>query len=207
MLKRILPKEEKYFDRFDQMSDLLAQASATMMTAVDHSAEASAKAMVLSEYEVQADQITHTILGYLHRTFITPFDRNDIHALVFKMQKVVELLSSTVCHLVDYKLTELSPDIKSLAKQVDEQVMLVSSAVPGLRNLKDSEQLVELCGKIHQVKYRSKAISRRIAADILEADDVKLMIKLRDLVANLNQTISCSVDIAQRIEVIVLEYA
>ncbi|MEO5970390.1 MAG: DUF47 family protein [Bdellovibrionia bacterium] len=207
MLKRILPKEEKYFDRFDQMSDLLAQASATMMTAVDHSAEASAKAMVLSEYEVQADQITHTILGYLHRTFITPFDRNDIHALVFKMQKVVELLSGTVCHLVDYKLTELSPDIKSLAKQVDEQVMLVSSAVPGLRNLKDSEQLVELCGKIHQVKYRSRAISRRIAADLLEADDLKLMIKLRDLVSNLNQTISCSVDIAQRIEVIVLEYA
>lgn len=207
MLKRILPKEEKYFDQFDQMSDLLAQASATMMTAVDHSAEASAKAMVLSEYEVQADRITHTILAYLHRTFITPFDRNDIHALVFKMQKVVELLSGTVCHLVDYKLTELSPDIKSLAKLVDEQVMLVSSAVPGLRNLKDSEQLVDLCGKIHQVKYRSKVISRRIAADLIETDDLKLMFKLRDLSSNLNLTISCCIEIAQRIEVIVLEYA
>jgi uncharacterized protein Yka (UPF0111/DUF47 family) len=178
-----------------------------MMTAVDHSAEASTKAMVLSEFEVQADQVTHTILEYLHRTFITPFDRNDIHALVFKMQKVVELLSGTVCHLVDYKLVELSPDVKALAKMVDEQVMLVSSAVPGLRNLKDSEQLVELCGKIHQVKYRSKALSRRIAADILECDDLKLMLKLRDLAFNLNLTISCCVDIAQRIEVIVLEYA
>jgi len=231
MLKRILPKEEKYFDQFDQMSDLLAQASATMMTAVDHSAEASAKALVLSECEVQADRITHTILAYLHRTFITPFDRNDIHALVFKMQKVVELLSGTVCHLVDYKLTELSPDIKNLAKHVDEQVMLVSHAVTGLRNLKDADQLVELCGKIHQVKYRSKVISRRIASDLFELgeldplgklnkldklpkpsklgemDDLKLMFKLRDLVSNLNLTISCSVDIAQRIEVIVLEYA
>ena len=101
MLKRILPKEEKYFDRFDQMADLLAQASATMMTAVDHSAQSSAKALILCEYEVDADQITHTMLEYLHRTFMTPFDRNDIHALVFKMQKVVELLSITACRIVD----------------------------------------------------------------------------------------------------------
>jgi uncharacterized protein Yka (UPF0111/DUF47 family) len=207
MLKRILPKEEKYFDRFDQMSDLLAQASATMMTAVDHSAEAATKAMVLTECEVQADQITHTLLGYLHRTFITPFDRDDIHTLVFKLQKVVELLSGTVSYLVDYKLTELSPDMKSLAKHVDEQVMLVSSAVSGLRNLKDSEHLVELCGRIHQIKYRSKAISRRIAAEILETEDLRQVFKLRDLASNLNETISCSVDIAQLIEVIVLEYA
>jgi hypothetical protein len=67
--------------------------------------------------------------------------------------------------------------------------------------------LVELCGRIHQIKYRSRAISRRIAAEILETEDLRQVFKLRDLASNLNETISCSVDIAQLIEVIVLEYA
>jgi uncharacterized protein Yka (UPF0111/DUF47 family) len=206
MLNSILPKEEKYFDRFDQLADLLAQASATMMTAVDHPAEAAAKAMVLSDYEVQADQVAHTLLGYLHRTFITPFGRNDIHTLVFKMQKLVDQLSAVVSQLVDHNVAELSSDMKGLAKLVDEQVMLVSQAVPGLRNMKESESLVEACSKICQVKYRSKEISRRLALEILKTEDVRTLLLLKDLSSHLNATIASCVDIAHRLEVIVLEY-
>ncbi|MFZ9595665.1 MAG: DUF47 domain-containing protein [Bdellovibrionia bacterium] len=214
MLKSILPKEEKYFDRFDQMADLLSQASAMMLSSMEHPAEASAKAMALSEVEIQADQITHTILEYLHKTFITPFERNDIHTLVFKMAKGVELLAQLTCFVADYRLSKEVPSSKNqmavlleLAQLVNEQVNLVSSAIPGLRKIKEPDPLVQICAQIHQVKYRARVLLRKISVDLFETDDVKLMMKYRDLVSTFNQLISCCVEIANRIEVIVLEYA
>src|ERR687883_247692 len=99
---KILPREEKYFELFDQMAEKIHFAAGVLVKLFGDMANAGQYATQLSEVEHEADGITHEVLKRLNKSFITPIDREDIHALISAMDTVVDLIESVAARVIMY---------------------------------------------------------------------------------------------------------
>jgi predicted phosphate transport protein (TIGR00153 family) len=207
MFPRLLPREVSFFDFFDQHIALTVSGTKELLELVTAGGNGSLRARRIKEIEHEADVITHHCVEALHKTFITPLDRNDIHRLISKMDDVMDSVDGVAGRIALYKLTEMTPEIKSLAEILAQSAVEVQHAVNGLRNLRNAETIRVKCIEVNRLENDADAVLREAIANLFtsEKDPIKV-IMWKEIYEILEKATDRCEDVANIIEGVVLEH-
>ena len=162
----------------------------------------------IKEIEHETDVITHSCVERLHKTFITPFDRDDIHRLITRMDDVMDYIESAAVAVSLYELTEMTAPVRELADVLVRSTETVCTAVAGLQNVKNSEAIIKACIEVNRLENEGDEILRNALATLFkEARDPLLVLKWKEVYEALENATDRCEDVANIIEGVVLEHA
>ncbi|WP_438020500.1 DUF47 family protein [Sorangium sp. So ce315] len=203
-----LTRDAFFFDALADHAQRSVAASELLLKMLDRLDDAPALAKKISDLEDEADKITHGCLAALHQTWITPLDREEIHALITRLDDVLDCIDAASMRLVLFEIDSSLPEARQLAQAVVESCTAMSSAVQSLRDLKRQPNLLELCVEINKLENKADGHYRTaLAALFRKGNDPLLVMKWRDIYDLLESATDRCEDVANIIEGIVLEHA
>lgn len=208
MLKRLLPRQENFFDLFKQAAERLYFASVEFCSMVQDLSNQQHYVNRIVTYEEEADKIALTNFELLHKTFITPFDRHDIHELTSSLDDIVDLINRIAQRFPFYRLDAVPEEIVKLAKLSSEATHHLKLAVYALPSLKNSNAIFKECDAIDFVERKAHQVvlagEKRL---FLEENDFKEFFKLKEIYGHTKSVINRCQDVANILRGIVLEYS
>lgn len=208
MFGRFLPRETSFFDFFEQHAALTIEGTREFLSMVTTGANIAAKCRRISEIEHETDTITHRCVEALHKTFITPIDRDSIHRLITKMDDVMDFVEAAAERIELYEVSSMTSDVRDLADVLHRAAQQVEGCVRGLRTLKDPQATIKLCIDINRLENEADAILRRSVARLFkEEKDPIAVIKWKEIYENLESASDRCEDVANIIEGVILEHA
>src|SRR2546426_10571024 len=130
---RLIPRESKFFEMFAELSRNITEGARLLQDILQHSREADSRVQQLQEIEHRADDITHSIITKLNQSFITPFDREDIHRLASSLDDVLDFMNAAAERIAMYKITDPPPAAAQLSKLILSQCEELGHAVSHLQ--------------------------------------------------------------------------
>lgn len=208
MLKHLLPKQVKFFDLFKQAADRLCSASKDFCNMLEDLENQQYYVNRIVTYEEEADKIALTNFELLHKTFITPFDRNDIHQLTSTMDDIVDLINRIAQRFPFYQLSKVPEEIVKLAKLSTESTEHLKLAVYCLPSLKNSKEIFNECDEIDHVERKAHQVVLAGEKKLFsEEQDFKQFFKLKEIYGHTKLVINRCQDVANILRGIVLEYS
>lgn len=207
MFSWLLPKEARYFDYFENHAAIIKQAASEFLHFVDQDVAKSHYVARITAIEHEADQIAHQCIESLHRTFITPFEREDIFKLISQMDDVVDLIEEAAQEIDIYRLTEMTFEIKDMAQILFNAVVEVERSIHGLRNLNNAPKLRESFLAIQQFETEADGVIRKAIGRLFdESSDAKEIMKWKSVYDNIENAIDRCQDISNTMEGLLLDY-
>lgn len=204
----LLPREGKFFDFFNQHADLGAQAALELQALLGDLSQLDRRRRAIEKNEKLADQITHQTVQLLHRTFITPLDRDEIHHLVTGMDDILDLMEDVATCLFLYDVKAVTPDAQKLGEICVTCTVKVQEAVAKLESMDNADAILKICGDIDRLESEADFVFRSALAKLFrEEPDVRQLIKLKEVYQLLESITDKCEDVANIIEGIVLENA
>src|SRR5580765_5175237 len=145
MLRRLLPREEDFFGLFERHAALSVDGARELQRLLQGGQNARVLAARIKEIEHECDVLTHACVERLHKTFITPFDREDIHRLITRMDDVMDYIEEAAVSAMLYDLTDMTAPARELADVLVRSTEAVSIAVQGLKTVKQSSVILKAC--------------------------------------------------------------
>ncbi|HTN92437.1 MAG TPA: DUF47 family protein [Sorangium sp.] len=203
-----LTRDAVFFDALANHAQRSVAASELLLEMLDRLDDAPAFAKKISDLEDEADNIAHECLAALHQTWITPLDREEIHALITRLDDVLDCIEAASVRLVLFEIDGALPEARLLAQAVVDSCTVMSTAVQSLRDLKRQPNLLELCVEINKLENTADGHYRTaLAALFRKGNDPLLVMKWRDIYDLLENATDRCEDVANIIEGIVLEHA
>jgi predicted phosphate transport protein (TIGR00153 family) len=211
LFSRLMPREGRFFALFDQHAAFVVQASAVLVELLqnfdDTERRAERTARIL-ELEHSADRVTRETVSLLHKTFVTPLDREDIHQLISRMDDVLDLIQDVTEALQLYDIQRLTPEAVQLAELLKECCIRMQQAVHQLATLEDSALVLKLCNEIDSLESQADTVMRTAISKLFRHEgDVRQLIKLETVYQLLESATDQCEDVANIIEGVVLEHA
>ena len=208
MLKFLLPREENFFKLFERHAALTVEGAKQFTILVGGGQNTRALAARIKEIEHETDVITHTCVERLHTTFITPFDRDDIHRLITRMDDVMDFIESASERIALYEIEEMTQDVQDLSRVLVRATETVAIAVAGLADLKRSQTILDACIEVNRLENEADEILRNAVATLFrQASDPLLVMKWKEVYEALENATDRCEDVANIIEGVVLEHA
>lgn len=208
MLRWLLPREEDFFGLFENHAALTVEGAKQMRRLVQGDQNFRAVAARIKEIEHETDVITHRCVEHLHKTFITPLDRDDIHTLITRMDDIMDFIEAAAISVTLYELTEMTEPVRALAEVLVQSTEQVAIAVAGLRDLKRSDAIIQACIEVNRLENEGDEILRGALADLFRgATDPLLVLKWKEVYEALENATDRCEDVANIIEGVVLENA
>ena len=208
MFGRLLPRETSFFDFFEQHAALTVEGAKEFLSLVTTGANIATKAKRVSDIEHETDVITHRCVEALHKTFITPIDRDSIHRLITRMDDVMDFVEAAAERIDLYEVTVMTPDVRDLADVLHRATLQVEAAMRGLRSMNEPQSTLKLCIDINRLENEADAILRRSVARLFkEEKDPIVIIKWKEVYENLESATDRCEDVANIIEGVILEHA
>ena len=208
MLRWLLPREEDFFGLFERHAALTVEGAKEMQRLVQGGQNIRALAARIKEIEHETDVITHACVAKLHTTFITPFDRDDIHRLITRMDDVMDYIESAAVDVMLYELTEMTVPARELADVLVRSTESVAIAVAGLKRVKQSQVILDACIEVNRLENEGDEILRAAMAGLFrDAKDPLLVLKWKAVYEALEDATDRCEDVANIIEGIVVENA
>ncbi|MGH7802478.1 MAG: DUF47 domain-containing protein [Thermodesulfobacteriota bacterium] len=205
---RLFPKEEKFFDYFDDASEKTIRGIRLLKEMVLDLSNAEEKARQIKDVEHEADHITHETVSKLHKTFVTPIDREYIYALITKMDDILDLIDATCERIILYKIKSSTPEVIALVNTLEKAIEEVAKGVRGLRNLENSRSILDICIEINRLENEGDRTYRNAQSVLFNSSSDPIeIIKWKDIYETLEEAIDTCEDVANIIEGIVLENA
>jgi uncharacterized protein len=207
MFGRFLPREISFFDFFEKHAALTIEAAQELVAQISKERNTLAETNRIKALEHEADNITHLCLEALHKTFITPIERDDIHHLISRMDDVTDCIDAVADCIVIYKITQMNPEVKQLAHILFSATQEIAVAVKGLRNMKNAAAIRESCTLINKFENEADSILRNAIGRLFdEEQDTRLIIKWKEIYETLEEATDRCEDVANVIESVILEY-
>jgi len=194
----LLPRDEKYFERFNEMAQRIHEAAGVQNQFFSEEAPVAVVAEHVKRLEHECDEISHEILRRIDRTFITPLDRDDIHRLAVRLDDVIDLIDGTVRRLSLFNVTKPTPPSKRLA---DVVVRITAELVLAVRALSARKGVIEHCILIKKLENEGDAAYHDAGASLF-ADPIPVIdvIKWKDIYENLERTVDACEAVAHILE-------
>jgi uncharacterized protein len=169
--------------------------------------DAEALAKEIKEVEHAGDKITHHTVETLHKTFITPIDREEIHQLISGMDDILDFMDAASQRVVLYEITEVTAEAQELGEVLLRATEEVQEAVRGLRRLQYPMETLQTCVEINRLENEGDAALRRGMARLFkESTDPIYIIKWKEIYEFLEEATDACEDVANIIEGVVLEH-
>jgi hypothetical protein len=158
--KKLMPKEEKFFDLFEAHAAKAKEAARSLRAIVDGGKDTLANCAKLSRQEEEADTISYEVMQALRRSFITPFDRSDIKALAVSLDDAIDQMNKTGKTVVLYDVTSFEPNMRAMADKVIAMADLIAEGLPLMRNVgAHSAKLHTLTGELTRLEGESDQLN------------------------------------------------
>jgi uncharacterized protein len=205
---RFFPKEENFFDYFEELAAKLEEGCQFFLEMTRNHNYSASRVSRLKEIEHEADGIAHKTYERMHKTFLTPIDREDIYALVNKMDSIMDGIEEAATRIHMYKVKEPSDEIIKQMEIIFEAVKKIKSIVQGLRNMKNSQMILDGCVDIHTLENAGDVLLRTIIAGLFikETDAIELL-KWKEIFERMEETIDNCESVSHIMEGIVLKHA
>ncbi len=205
MALRLLPREEAFFTLFNQATENILQAARLFQEFVNDYGDLERRAGALKAYEERGDEITHEIIARLNRTFVTPFDREDILELAKQMDNVLDWIEGCASRMVMYRIPGTSPEAQELAHIIVSICEAMAEGVRALRNLAGIDGPVREINRLENLADHVKrnAIAK-LFADSADAIDV---IKWKEIYEAMEEATDQAEDVANVLDGIRAKHA
>jgi uncharacterized protein len=201
-----MPREGKFFDLFNAHADRILEGSRELAAMLGTFTELEAHAQRIDAAERAADKVTHETIALLHKTFITPFDRDQIHQLITAMDDILDLIQDVAESIALYDLRRITPEAQQLAEICQMSCERVRDTVGLLTNVKRADAIMKNCEEIDRLESDADRVMRAALSKLFrDESDIKQLIKLRTIYDLLERITDRCEDVANVVEGIVLE--
>jgi uncharacterized protein Yka (UPF0111/DUF47 family) len=201
-----MPREGRFFELFNEHASLVVQGSRELAALMTSGDDIERRAYNIESVEKRADKVTQNTIELLHRTFITPLDRDEIHQLITKMDDILDLMEDTSQSIFLYDVRAITPEARRLAELCVLCAEKVKAAVAMLSSMDNAAAILAVCEDIDKLESEADHVMRAAMAKLFRDEpDVRQVIKLRAVYELLETVTDTCEDVANIIEGIVLE--
>jgi uncharacterized protein len=204
-LKRIMPHTDSFFEMFIALTENIHKGSAVLVEMFQTNDDAAKYADRIKDLEHAGDDMTHTLMTRLNKTFITPFDREDIQLLSSRIDDVLDLTDAAASRMVTYHIDRVLPGVAELAAILHEATGQVAAAV---RTLGKQNHILSYCIEINRLENESDRVCRDLIARLFEQEkDPVQIIKWKEIIEVIETAVDKCEDVANVIETVTLKNA
>ena len=208
MFGRFMPREGNFFELFNAHASYIVDGSRALEKLVEDLGEAERHRRNVKIIEKSADKLTSDCNDLLHKTFITPLDRDEIQQLMNTLDDIIDTIEDVANTITLYEVEALPPDAIEIARISTRATVLVQQAVGMLSDMKQAKQILQCCKEIDELESEVDRLLRTAISRLFrEEDDVKALIKLKSVYELLETITDKCEDAATIIQGIVLENA
>jgi len=204
----IIPKEEKFFDIFEEAADNVQKAAQAFRDLVANWSLTSDKIKLIRDLEHEGDRMTHEVLDKLNRTFITPLDREDIHGLTTELDDVIDIIQSTMDRMLLFRITSTTPALLKMVDVLVQSTEAIGKAIKSLRDLKHTRRTLDFCIEINRLENVGDAYLQSALEELFtDPKDVLQVIKWKEIYEAAEFATDKCEDVANVIESIIVKNA
>lgn len=202
------PKEEKFFVYFNEFSKIVADSTQMLLNFTENLDNAEIKFREIEEIEHRGDKQLHDIMQALNKTYLTPFDREDIYDIAKGLDDIVDCVEAAASKFLLFNVTEATKYAKALANKISESGEEVITLMKELKNVKGNKNLSASIIKINKLEDEGDSDFREAVRSlfITEVPPIEVL-KWREIYENLEQTLDACEDLADIIEGVVMKHA
>lgn len=203
---RMIPRETKFFDMFAEMSSNLTEGATVLRDLLQNYSNVAIGVQKIKDIEHKGDDMTHAVLIKLNQTFITPFDREDIHRLASSIDDVLDYVNSAADRLIMYKILTVPQAAIDLANVIVKQGDELAHAVRLLE--KSHQKVLDHCVEVNRLENEADRIARDAIGHLFEQEtDPIHLIKIKELLEVLETATDKAEDAANVLETVILKSA
>ena len=207
--KSLLPQEYNFFDLLDKQADFAAEA-ATQFTQLMKDFKVDADEVHrMKEIEHHGDQVALQVMDQLNKTFLTPFDREDIHALSKELDDIIDMIYTITNRLRIYKVLSPSRNLAEFSRVIEMAVKGVAKAVKGLRDVKNYKEVLKVCVEVNNLETLSDKMRDDMLGELFEkyAADPISVIKWKEIYQDAETVLDVCEDVVHIVESIIVKQA
>jgi len=206
MKLRLIPQEGRFFELFDMATQNVTKGAELLAKLVTEGADNAELRREIEEVEHEGDITTHEIADRLNRTFITPFDHEDIHALAGRLDDILDNIEATADRMHLYEAGPPAPEMARLVEVLVEASRVVERAVRGLRDMKNARRILDYCIEIHRLENIGDEQSRQALAALFRGSDALHALKWKEIYDHVENALDKCEDVASIVESIVVKH-
>ncbi len=204
----LIPRSGRFYELFDQSARNLVVASDALTDLLEHFENVETKTAHLKDLEHEGDEITHNIYLQVHKTFVTPFDREDIAALAQRMDDVMDYIEGASTAIHTYGITQPTSAARGLADLIRLQCIQLEKAISVIRNKGRLKSILEQLKEINRLENEADTLFLNSMAELFHGEMSPVdIIKWRDVYDQLEQATDSAEQVAHILEAIVLKHA
>jgi predicted phosphate transport protein (TIGR00153 family) len=204
----LIPREKKFFVLFEQSAQNVVKIAQQLRDMVNTWENVKERVGTIASLEHEGDAITHQIIAELHRTFVTPFDREDIALLAESLDDITDFIHSAADAMLIYKVERPTDKAKELVDIVVQTVTEVEKGVSAIHGRIDRDKLLKLCVEINRLENVGDNVYRSALAELfVNSVDFAYLIKWREIYEDIETAIDRCEDVANTLEGVALKYA
>lgn len=204
----LLPKSSKFFDLFEASARNSLKTAQALRDMINNWDVIEGRVAEITELEHEGDSLTHQILAQLHRTFVTPFDREDIALLAHTMDDITDFIHAAADAMFIYKIDRPSERAKELADIIVQAATEVEIAVTGLRRHSELKKILDHCIEINRLENMADRVFRSAMAELFDdVVDIAQVIKWREIYEQMESATDRCEDVANVLEGVALKHA
>ena len=203
-----IPQQKKFFDLFEESARNMVGAAQVLNELVDTWENVESRVVEIAQLEGKGDTITHRIMEQLNRTFVTPFDREDIAQLAHSLDDVTDFIDAAANAMLIYKIECSTPKAKELTDIIVQSAAEVERAVCELQHRADLEHILERCVEINRLENVADEVFRTAMAELFDdSEDMAYVIKWREIYEYMESATDRCEDVSNVLEGVALKYA
>lgn len=208
MLEKLMPKSDEFFDDFDAQCAVTVEGARMLYALLSDFRDVATKVQALKDIEHKGDEVTHTAFNRLHKQFITPFDRGQIHTLLSRIDDVLDLTNAAAARMHYYEIQSSLPDATELARLLVLSAEKVQEVVAALRLIKKPEQILAGCKDIKRLETQAdEALRAGLGRLFKSGADPLTIIKWKEIYDLIETATDKCQGVANVIEGVVLEHS
>ncbi len=208
-ISRLMPREARFFALFNEHAGHVRDGGTAMVDLLAHYDDPIARGKysdLIETLEHKADRVTRDTIALLHTTFVTPFDRDDIHRLISRMDDVLDLIQDAGESMILYDIRTISPEARQLAETLRRCCERLNAAVTLLDAMSNAPAILTICREIDELESDADRVMRAAISTLFRTEaDTRQLIKMKAVYELLEEATDRCQDVANLIESLVLE--
>ncbi|OGO05794.1 MAG: phosphate transport regulator [Chloroflexi bacterium RBG_13_56_8b] len=203
-----IPREQVFFPLFEENARNMVKAAQSLKELVDSWQDVEQKVNEITQLEHQGDLVTHKIMAQLHRTFVTPFDREDIAQLAHTMDDITDFIHAASDAMLLYKVDRPGRRAKELADIIVQGATEIERAMPKLRRRGELKKILKRCVELNRLENAADRVYRSAIAELFsDSSDMAHVIKWREIYEHMESATDRCEDVANVLEGVAIKYA
>lgn len=208
MIFSFFPREFSFFKLFEEQVKYAVEAAHCFKEIALKGAVDNASLERVKHLEHQGDDAAHAIIDQLNKSFITPFDREDIHALAIEIDDINDMINTIVSRMKIYKISGVNKRLVDFASVIEESVKAVARAVKGLNNTKNAKAIKEACEEVNRLENVGDTMRDDFLAELFESEkDPIQVIRWKDIYQYAETVLDICEDVAHKVDSILVKHA